>query len=67
MENIDDVREYVAAKAEAERDKKMISKEIDNFANEIKNGLGEKIKRGVPAENENKFMKFLKRLFNTCQ
>lgn len=70
MENIDNVREYVATKAELERDKKMIEKEMEYFAQEVKNGLGEEMKnelRGQKENKENKLLTFFKKLLNTCQ
>lgn len=64
---VEDVRAYVAAKAESERDKIIVSNEISHFAENIKNGLGEEIKKEIPSKKDNKFIEFLKRLFNTCQ
>lgn len=69
METVDNVREYIAAMADVERSKEIVSNEVAQFAQDIKNGLGEEIKHGTPTEkvSEGKFKNFIKRLFNTCQ
>ena len=67
MSEIENIREYAAAMAEAERDKEIVAHEVDRFAMQMKNGLGEEIKEGVPSPPSNKISEFFKRLFNTCK
>lgn len=70
MDSAESVREYVAVKAQIEREKKLMDKEIESFAQELKNGFGEEIRNELKEQSskkENKIKTFFKRLINTCQ
>ena len=70
MDSAESVREYVAVKAQIEREKELMDKEIESFAQELKNGFGEEIRNELKEQSskkENKIKTFFKRLINTCQ
>ena len=64
---VENIREYAAAMAEAERDKEIVANEVNQFVHSIKNGLGEEIKHGTPSQPTNKISEFFKRILNTCK